>query len=357
MEKDYNFFDQLYASQKEMIDSWSKTLQDFGGSYGAPFNVKNPMETYEKFIGSMKDSPFFSYRGDPSEVLNKIKQGSEVYYKIYDLYKEIYDKNFKPTQERMKKILDDYEKNVRNYMGTYVSAYLPKEVQEMFDNAYEIKDAYEKTMTSFYGPWADTIKKMTDSYVEGTFKDPEGFLKYFDEWKENYNKTFGKLLNMPMVGISRKTQEERLQTLDKYIRFITYTAELTVKLQTIVNETTQNVIKDSFKLLEEGQAPKTFDEFYDFWKTSLSNNFDKVFYSTEFSKFLGNFVDSVLTLKIQMDKVIEDSLKYMPVPTNKDMDSLYKTVHELKTEIRKMRREFREHKDESELDKEPKADK
>ena len=58
-----------------------------------------------------------------------------------------------------------------------------------------------------------------------------------------------------------------------------------------------------------------------------------------------------------MDKVIEDSLKYMPVPTNKDMDSLYKTVHELKTEIRKMRREFREHKDESELDKEPKADK
>lgn len=103
------------------------------------------------------------------------------------------------------------------------------------------------------------------------------------------------------------------------------------------------------------KTPKTFEEFYNYWRDSLSRNFDRLFYSDEFSKFLGGFVDSVLSLKIQMDKVIINALKYLPIPTNKDMDSLYKTVHDLKAEVRKQRREIRNLTDELETLKKGKS--
>ena len=49
-----------------------------------------------------------------------------------------------------------------------------------------------------------------------------------------------------------------------------------------------------------------------------------------------------MLLKIDLDQVIEESLKWYPIPTNSDMDSLYKTVYELKKEVRTLRKHIRD---------------
>lgn len=345
MDKDFNFFETILNTNKQLMDSWQETVNSFSQSFKTPFNLGSPIEGYQKMVESMTGSPLFSFNGSPQDMLQKLNQGSEIYYNIYKIYKDIYEKNLEPTKENIEKVVETYKKATNDYMNHYVYGYLPEEVRDIITKAYGMNDSYEKAFSAIYGPWQDSARELTDSYAKGLFKDPEGFLEFFDAWKENYNKTYGKILNMPMMGISRNTQQDRLQTLDKYIRFITYATELTIKLQALVNETTENVIRESFELMNKEDAPKTFEEFYAYWRNSLSHNFDKLFYSDEFSKFLGGFVDSVLTLKIQMDKVLEGSLKYLPIPTNKDMDSLYKTVHDLKSEVRRQRREIRQLKD------------
>ena len=47
-------------------------------------------------------------------------------------------------------------------------------------------------------------------------------------------------------------------------------------------------------------------------------------------------------LKKDLDKLIMDAFKNLPIPTNEDMDSLYKSVYDLKKEIRNLKRELRE---------------
>ena len=150
------------------------------------------------------------------------------------------------------------------------------------------------------------------------------------------------MLNSPQFGIDRNTYEMQMKTIDKLITFIGNYSELSIMLSNLVNESTEDVIKKSFELIKKGEAPKTFEEFYNFWKNQTSNEFDKLFYSDEFSKFLGNFVDSLMLLKIDLDRVVEDSLKWFPIPTNSDMDSLYKTVYELKKEVRELKRYIRD---------------
>lgn len=348
MDKDFNFFEAILNTNKQLTESWQETLNNFTSSINAPFNITNPLEGYQQMINSMSGSPLFSFDGSTTDVFQKINQGAEIYYNMYKLYSDIYEKNLEPTKDNIEKVVEDYKNSSSEYMEKYVMPYLPKEVQEVLKKAEDIGNSYQSSIDAIYGPWKENAKNLTDAYAKGLFKDPEGFLEYFEIWKDNYNKTYGKLLNMPMMGISRNSQQDRLQTLDRYIKYLTYSTELSFKLQTLVKETTENVIRESFEMMKTEKTPKTFEEFYNYWRDSLSRNFDRLFYSDEFSKFLGGFVDSVLGLKIQMDKVIINALKYLPIPTNKDMDSLYKTVHDLKAEVRKQRREIRNLNDELE---------
>ena len=348
MDKDFNFFEAILNTNKQLTESWQETLNNFTSSINAPFNISNPLEGYQQMINSMSGSPLFSFDGSTTDIFQKINQGAEIYYNMYKLYSDIYEKNLEPTKANIEKVVEDYKNSSSEYMEKYVMPYLPKEVQEVLKKAEDIGNSYQSSADAIYGPWKESAKNLTDAYAKGLFKDPEGFLEYFEIWKDNYNKTYGKLLNMPMMGISRNSQQDRLQTLDRYIKYLTYSTELSFKLQALVKDTTENVIRESFEMMKTEKTPKTFEEFYNYWRDSLSRNFDRLFYSDEFSKFLGGFVDSVLGLKIQMDKVITNALKYLPIPTNKDMDSLYKTVHDLKAEVRKQRREIRTLTDELE---------
>lgn len=355
MDKDFNFFEAILNTNKQMTESWQETINNFTKNINAPFNISNPFEGYQKMMSSMSGSPLFSFDGSTSDIFQKMNQGAEIYYNMYKLYSDIYEKNLEPTKDNIEKVIKEYMNSTTEYMNKYIMPYLPKEVQEVLQKAEDIGTSYQSSMDAIYGPWKDNAKDLADSYAKGLFQDPEAFIEYFDKWKENYKNTFGKMLNMPMMGISRNAQQDKLQTLDRYIKYLTYSTELSFKLQTLVKETTENVIRESFEIMKTEKTPKTFEEFYNYWRDSLSRNFDRLFYSDEFSKFLGGFVDSVLSLKIQMDKVIINALKYLPIPTNKDMDSLYKTVHDLKAEVRKLRREIRNLTDELETLKKGKS--
>lgn len=323
-----------------MMDMWNQMTKNFAFN-NMSFN-SNPYEGYQKMMESFGQNNIFDYAGSPAEVLSKLNQSSQVYYNLYKLYQDIYEKSVEPTEENFKKVMNSYKEQYMQYVNNYIFPYLPGDVQDLLKKSVGLTETYQSTFNTIFGPWADSANTLMDNFMQGAFKDPEGFLKYFETWKSSYNETFGKLLNIPQFGIERNTFQDRMQTFDKFIRFITYYTELLVKLSTLVNETTENVIKDNFEMLKTGNQPKTFEEFYNYWKTTLSNNFDQLFYSDEFSKFLGNFVDSLMILKIDIDKVLEDSLKNLPIPTKTDMDSLYKTVYELKKEVRTLKRKLRD---------------
>lgn len=342
MENDFNFFNQYLDSQKNMMDMWNQMSKNFNfNNMNMSFN-SNPFETYQKMMEGLTQNNLFEYTGSPAEVLTRLNQSSQVYYNLYKLYTDLYEKNIEPTEENLKKYLDQAKEQSLQYVNNYIFPYLPTDLQDIIKKSMGLGESYQAALKTIYGPWADSAKTLTDNFMMGAFKDPEGFLDYFETWKKNYSETFGKLLNIPQFGLDRNNIQERMQTFDKYIRFVAYYTELLVKLSTLVNETTENVVKETFEMIKSGTQPKTFEEFYNYWKTTLSNNFDKLFYSDEFSKFLGNFVDSLMVLKIDVDKVLEDSIRFLPVPTKTDMDSLYKTVYDLKKEVRALKRQLRE---------------
>lgn len=182
----------------------------------------------------------------------------------------------------------------------------------------------------------------TDSFMAGMLKDPEEFMDFFEEVKKDYSETFNKLLKIPAMGIFRKDQEEYFRLINNYNILMINQLEFVGRILILVSKNTDKVIKDFISMYKIGGNVKTFDEFYKYWKDSLDKSMDSMFYSDEFSKLLASYMESNMDFKISMDKMLEKQLSVFPVVLKSDIRSLYKTVYDLKKEVRSLREELDE---------------
>lgn len=334
----FNVFNQYLDAQKNMMNMWNRMAGQFSPQMGTmPFN--NPMEYYKTLMDAVNNA-YTSYTGSPTQILERVTQGSEAYYNLYKLWEDIYEKNIEPTEENIRKVMDEWKTRYGEFYTQYMLPYLPQEVQNAIKQTIGLGETYQNSAEDFWGPWTNSLKELNDAFMKGAYKDPEGFIEYFNQWKDNYNESFSKLLNIPAMGLTREQTQRQLQTFDKYIKLIAYLTEVTIKINNLVNKTSETVITESFEAIQKGEQPKSFEEFYNFWKTNLSDAFDGLFYSEEFSKLLGTLIEAIMDLKIDLEAVMEKYLDFLSIPKKSDMNSLYKTVYELKKEVRALKKQI-----------------
>ena len=90
--------------------------------------------------------------------------------------------------------------------------------------------------------------------------------------------------------------------------------------------------------LEKGESLTTFKDFYSVWYSVTEEAFEKLLFTDEFARVFDDFSDKYAQYMIAQNKVYERMLAFLPIPTNKDMKSLYKTVYDLRKEVRDLKK-------------------
>jgi predicted nucleic acid-binding Zn-ribbon protein len=98
----------------------------------------------------------------------------------------------------------------------------------------------------------------------------------------------------------------------------------------------ETIVQGYQRMGEDANQPKTFREFYQYWWTKNEDAYQNLFKTEEFSKLLGQVSEASFEFKKSFDQFLEQQLKLLPIPTKTDLDSLYKTVYELKKQVRAM---------------------
>lgn len=328
-----NPMNQVFEAQKKMIDSWQSMFDQGTEVFNiAGGNTINPFQFYNNLIKTMPTVL-------PSDPRAMFKQIGDNYYNIYKLYQDLYENNIEPTQENFEQMIKDWTNKSNEMFQQILLPYLPTEMQELIQQTMDTSEAVEMSFKEFWGPWLESTDDVVNAIMEGVFHDPDAFIEILEEWKENYSDTFSKLLNMPAFGIGRNVIETEYKNLDNYVQLLTYVAEVMVSIIRIGHENIIKVIEDAFNTLKDGENIPTFEEFYNYWKDSFGQALESMFYTEEFSKLLGKFVEALTEYKITSDKVLERQLEFLPVPTKTDMRSVYKSIYELKREVRSLRKQ------------------
>ncbi|UCD88884.1 MAG: hypothetical protein JSW04_10535 [Desulfobacterales bacterium] len=180
--------------------------------------------------------------------------------------------------------------------------------------------------------WLENVGRVGESTGSYTFENlDEDSLKV---WNELYEKEFRKYLNIPQLGLTRLYQENMLQVTDAYNLLQANVAEFFHLLYLPIEKSLKSMQVQMTELTDEGELPEDPKTYYQMWIKALEGQYMTLFQSEEYGQHLRKTLASVSAFSKAKKAVLQDVLNMLPVPTQKEMDELYKEIYLLKKKIR-----------------------
>lgn len=274
------------------------------------------------------------------ELFQKLASSSNLYCKLNHFWVDLNQVLTKNDPEALMEFSSQWQKKYMNFLTEHFFSYLPESTQSLLKEPMEICQAYFHSMENFFQPWIHNTKDFQELFLKIYSGDKDAFLSYTKLFREDYEKSFGKLFKAPVAGINREYLEKQIASLDSFIDY-TYTLnEFFATIYKVGSQTIEKIITNYQDMAKEGSQPKTFKEFYEYWWQQNEKAYVSLFNTNDFSKLLGHLTDTTVVFKKNFDNLMEQQLQVLPLPTKTDMHSLYKTIYDLKKEVKSLKKEI-----------------
>ncbi len=155
----------------------------------------------------------------------------------------------------------------------------------------------------------------------------------FRMWMEFHEKEIRPLLNVPQVGLTRFHQEKMNQLLDRFNLYQAAVGEFHYLLCRPM-ETSLKEMRDKLDQSREDDSSKDLKQYYGLWIKTLEGHYMELFQSPEWNKALARLVDEASGFRVSRNEIMADLMQFLPVPTNKEMDEVYKELYTLKKMVK-----------------------
>ena len=320
--------EKFFENQKAMFDQWQEYMKKMAGEY-------NPEKMQEIFKAN------FDADATTREFWNKVQESSKTCQAVLELWKSFSEKNVSLDSQSAMEILDRWTKQGFSTVRAALEPNTPEYMRDFVSKAMDRMESTSEKAMDYAKVWASTEENVSRAFVDSFGKGPEGYIAFLKEWQDSYDATLGKLMKAPTFGRNMDFLTAQKNSFDQFIRYGVASSRFYGSLANIMHEATRKVLDDVAAMQKEGTEPKTFQEFYKYWNRVVSQYFDRFLSTDEISRMAGEMVNEMSKFKIEYDKLCEYCLSGLPIPTKSDMDDLYRTVHDLKLEVRRMKRELK----------------
>ncbi|MGD9286101.1 MAG: poly(R)-hydroxyalkanoic acid synthase subunit PhaE [Desulfobacterales bacterium] len=181
---------------------------------------------------------------------------------------------------------------------------------------------------------AERIGKTTEAYK---FENLDQ--NAFALWNDLYEKEFRQFLHLPQLGLTRFYQERVGQAVDEFNIFQAKVAEF-LHIFFLPMEKSHKVMQEKLtQMAEAGELPDDSKAYYQMWIKILEGHYMTLFKSSEYVSAMSQTLNALENYKMTTEKVLEDILRMLPVPNQKDMDELYKEIYLLKKKVKTLEKE------------------
>ena len=189
-----------------------------------------------------------------------------------------------------------------------------------------------RSFTAFQSQIVDWMAKTGQS---ATLHDIQDFDKdLLHRWTDMYQKEFSQYFNIPQLGLGRFYQEKAMQAVDKSNLFQAAVAEFIHILYLPIEKSFKILQQKISDMTDEGELDENPKVYYKLWIQVLEGCYMELFKQPEFPDALRRTLEAMNAFFSARQEVINDLLKSLAVPTQDDLDELYKEIHLLKRRMR-----------------------
>jgi len=202
---------------------------------------------------------------------------------------------------------------------------LPEISTNMFQQSIDSYAEMQKRWTE----QVSRIGKHTEAYkFEGIDEN------VFKTWKETYEKEIRKFFNVPALGLTRFYQERINRLVDETNQFQVAISEFLYLFSVPFEKTAKVMQEKTEEMMAQGEVPSDIKDYYNMYIKVLEGHYMTLLQSPEYIRVMSDTLNALVKYQKAKEEVLYDMLGPLPVPTNKEMDELYKDFHTLKKRVR-----------------------
>jgi len=221
---------------------------------------------------------------------------------------------------------------------------------DSIDATLKKSDAISSTTIEIFKQITESVMEMQKKWIERCVRIGKETKAYnfddmdkeiFTTWKNIYEKEFQQFFQIPTIGLFRFYQERINIAIDKYNMFNEAMSEFMFMLYVPFEKSIQVYQKEVEEKLTEGEFSNNFKDHYNRWIRILEGHFMSLLKSKEYTEVFDQAIQTYVQFKKAKDDVLIDMLQQVPVPTNKEMDELYKDIYDLKQTVKSLSKTVR----------------
>jgi class III poly(R)-hydroxyalkanoic acid synthase PhaE subunit len=153
---------------------------------------------------------------------------------------------------------------------------------------------------------------------------------------ESYEQHFRQIFHVPQLGLTRVYQEHINEALDKFNQFLLAMNEFNELCYYPVQKSLLEMHEKFEELSSEGTLSDNPKEYYKMWVGKLEGHYMQLFQSPEYLEVMHKLINAFEDFHSAQKTVVNDALKYTPLPSQDDVEALAREHHQLKKRIRQL---------------------
>lgn len=279
--------------------------------------------------------------GSESLLESWMKTAAEFWENSANMWQEAAQVSGSPSPFQGTRIRDSWESSAKAWKTFATLLAEPGAMEGMTKGVHTLPDVLTRVMKPLWEgvfqlqrEWMERAGRIGASAASFSFEGLDR--EAFKIWSDLYEKEFRQFLKMPHIGLMRVYQEHASEALDKFQIFQVAMAEF-ISLLHLPAEQASKVMQDKLaELAVEGHIPERTKDYYTMWIKILEKHYTVLFNSSEYNLAIAKTVDAMSEFLIARKQILEDSFRFLPIPTQQETDELYKEIYLLKKRVKQL---------------------
>ena len=217
----------------------------------------------------------------------------------------------------------------------------PEGVAATTGDVTELWRLYSLELQRFFGPWGSAYQDAAVNFAEAGRGDPTALHKTFAGFVDAYEVTFGRFLSASAVGSTRESTEPLLKGFDAWVEMNRAAVDFQTELANTDMHAVEALMRRLVDMGEKGERITTLRGFFELWVDNHEKAYNELFGTDSFATIQGRFVNASLIYRRRQAELLDELMGTVGLPGRKEVDQIHRHVHDLRIELRWMKRDMR----------------
>ncbi len=342
---------QWWKVQEECYRTWQDGIKNFQADNG----LLNPLSDSSKIAIRIHQDWLKTIQNrldlytplvpDPvaRNMLDRITRSSNLYTSLASFWEDfLNDGTAGEKESNAAASLRKWQEKYFTILTEYFTFGLPEGLADIIKKSGEIAVIYQQNVVDLFKPWIASSPDLQEEFFHALSGDRDASLVFLKNWQKAYQQSYGKLFHIPGIGPAGNLAGKMLVSFESYVQYVSSLNDFFAGIYKTGFDAMEGLSKKMDELRAQSKAPSSFREFYDLWWRNNEETYLQLFKTESFGRMFSEMVDAGARLKKRLDDIMTSVVSLWPIPTQKDMDSVYKSIYRLKKDHRNEARKIEE---------------